>query len=70
MNLANLGLDQITSEPSSAMCMKRKSQKATKQQRCVLEDVKENEEDEDYRLQNTPGTSTHSIRRLTMVFVI
>ncbi|XP_060758821.1 RAD51-associated protein 1 isoform X2 [Neoarius graeffei] len=53
-----LGLDQITSEPSSAMCMKRKSQKATKQQRCVLEDVKENEEDEDYRLQNTPESDS------------
>ncbi|MCJ8743152.1 hypothetical protein PDJAM_G00090490 [Pangasius djambal] len=55
-----LGLDQITSEqtPSSAICPKRKSQKATEQQRCALQDVKENEEDEDYRPQNTPESDS------------
>lgn len=55
-----LGLDQISSEqtPSSAVCTKRKSQKATEQQQCASQDVKENEEDEDYRPQNTPESDS------------
>ncbi|XP_060745853.1 RAD51-associated protein 1 [Tachysurus vachellii] len=50
VDVTSLGLDHISSEqmPSSAICTKRKSQKVTEQQ------SKQNEEDEDYRPQNTP----------------
>ncbi|XP_027009936.2 RAD51-associated protein 1 [Tachysurus fulvidraco] len=50
VDVTSLGLDHISSEQmlSSAVCSKRKSHKVTEQQ------SKQNEEDEDYRPQNTP----------------
>lgn len=54
VDVASLGLDQISSDqtPLSAGCTKRKSQKTTEQQ------IDHNEEDEDYRPQNTPESES------------
>ncbi|KAG7320181.1 hypothetical protein KOW79_016034 [Hemibagrus wyckioides] len=53
VDVTSFGLDQISSEQTpSSLCTKRKSQKVTEKQ------SEQNEEDEDYRPQNTPESES------------
>ncbi|KAM9467352.1 RAD51-associated protein 1 [Clarias gariepinus] len=53
VDITCLGLDQIAIEQT-----KKKPQRAAEQKKCAFQDAKENDDDEDYRPQNTPESDS------------